>query len=92
MPGSPAKHSPKAASRCLPSRCGRNLACERRVKDATEALRDDPRPTGVIKVKNADEWRRRLGDYRVTFMVDDSARTVTVAWVGHRRDAYRDLS
>jgi mRNA interferase RelE/StbE len=64
----------------------------RRIKEVTEALRDDPRPTGVIKVKNADEWRRRVGDYRITFTVDDSSRTVTVAWVGHRRDAYRDLS
>jgi mRNA-degrading endonuclease RelE of RelBE toxin-antitoxin system len=45
----------------------------RRVKEVTEALRDDPRPTGVIKVKNADEWRRRVGDYRITFTVDDSS-------------------
>lgn len=65
---------------------------QRRVKDATEALRDSPRPTGTIKVKNADEWRIRVGNYRVTFAVDDARRRVTVAWVGHRRDAYRDLS
>lgn len=65
---------------------------QRRVKTATEALRDNPRPTRVIKVKNADQWRVRVGNYRVTFIVDDARRTVTVAWVGHRRDVYRDLS
>jgi mRNA interferase RelE/StbE len=63
-----------------------------RVAAAIDALADNPRPTGTIKVRNADQWRIRVGSYRVTFVVDDGAEVVTVAWVGHRRDAYRDLA
>jgi mRNA-degrading endonuclease RelE of RelBE toxin-antitoxin system len=33
----------------------------------------------------------RSGDYRVICAVDDTARVVTVALVGHRRDVYRNL-
>jgi mRNA-degrading endonuclease RelE of RelBE toxin-antitoxin system len=51
-----------------------------------DGLTSNPRPTGTIKVHNAD------GSYRITFVVDDTSRIVPVAWVGHRRDAYRDLS
>jgi len=35
--------------------------------------------------------RVRSGDYRVIYFVDDRARVVTVAAVGHRRDVYRVL-
>jgi mRNA-degrading endonuclease RelE of RelBE toxin-antitoxin system len=33
----------------------------------------------------------RSGDYRVIYAVDDGARTVTAAAVGHRREIYRGL-
>ncbi|MGH3682111.1 MAG: type II toxin-antitoxin system RelE family toxin [Natronosporangium sp.] len=62
-----------------------------RVAAAIDALADNPRPSQVVKVKNADEWRVRVGNYRFTYTVDDARRAITVAWVGHRRDAYRDL-
>ena len=35
--------------------------------------------------------RVRTGDYRVIYAVDDQARVVTVAAVGHRREVYRNL-
>jgi mRNA interferase RelE/StbE len=33
----------------------------------------------------------RAGDYRIIYSVDDDARVVTVASVGHRREVYRHL-
>jgi mRNA-degrading endonuclease RelE of RelBE toxin-antitoxin system len=30
-----------------------------------------------------------VGDYRVLYTVDDSARMVTIYAIGHRRDVYR---
>jgi mRNA interferase RelE/StbE len=36
--------------------------------------------------------RVRSGDYRVIYTVDDSARAVTIAAVGHRREIYQRLS
>jgi len=33
----------------------------------------------------------RSGDYRIVYVVDDDARVVTIAAVGHRREIYRRL-
>ncbi|MGK7344380.1 MAG: type II toxin-antitoxin system RelE family toxin [Candidatus Nitrospinota bacterium M3_3B_026] len=33
-------------------------------------------------------YRYRVGDYRVIFAADQSARTLQVLWVGHRRSIY----
>lgn len=59
---------------------------------AMRALGDDPRPAGAATLKGHRPWLRiRAGDYRVIYVVDDGARVVTVAVVGHRRDVYRGL-
>lgn len=36
----------------------------------------------------ANQWRIRIGDYRVIYAIDDDAREVTVLRIGHRRDIY----
>jgi hypothetical protein len=47
--------------------------------------------TAGIDWASADHLRVRSGDYRVIYTVDDSARVVTIAAVGHRREIYRRL-
>ena len=54
-----------------------------------EHLASTPRPPGCKKLKGGDkEWRIRVGDYRVVYVVDDTARTVDVTRIAHRREAY----
>jgi mRNA interferase RelE/StbE len=54
-----------------------------------ERLAAAPRPTGCKKLKGGDkEWRIRMGDYRVVYEIDDSARTVDVTRIAHRSEAY----
>ena len=61
-----------------------------RINERILALRDDPRPAGVRKLQGQQEgWRIRVGDYRVIYLVDDSARSVTIVRVRHRRDVYK---
>ena len=49
-----------------------------------------PRPSGVKKlVGYENEWRLRVGDYRILYIVDDGAHQIAVARVAHRREAYR---
>ncbi|MBI2872762.1 MAG: type II toxin-antitoxin system RelE/ParE family toxin [Chloroflexi bacterium] len=62
-----------------------------RLAQAIEALAATPRPRGVEKLRGAYLWRIRVGEYRVVYAIDDTAQTVTVARVGHRRDVYRGL-
>jgi mRNA interferase RelE/StbE len=52
-------------------------------------LSDDPRPQGSKKLKGSSEnWRIRIGDYRVVYAIDDEVMIVDVRKVGHRKDIY----
>ncbi len=56
---------------------------------AITGLSDDPRPSGATKLVNRPEWRVRVGNYRVLYLINDKNKTVTIASVSHRRDVYR---
>jgi mRNA interferase RelE/StbE len=60
-----------------------------KVKSAISALAENARPPGCLKLTGREGWRIRVGAYRVIYEVDDTARTVTILHVGHRRDVYR---
>lgn len=60
-----------------------------RIVKAMRALPTDPRPPGCRKLSGArDRWRVRVGDYRIVYAIDDSAKVVTVIRVRHRSAAY----
>ena len=48
-----------------------------------------PRPQAVEKLSGQEKYRIRQGDYRVLYSIDDTAETVTVVKIAHRRDVYR---
>ena len=60
-----------------------------RITTALLALENDPRPPGCLKMTNSDEWRIRVGMYRICYLIDDTTQEVTVTHIGHRRDVYR---
>lgn len=61
-----------------------------RVLAAIDALACDPRPHGCIKLTGSqNEWRLRVGDWRVLYTIDDAKRVVDIAAIRHRSDAYR---
>jgi mRNA interferase RelE/StbE len=65
----------------------------RAIASAIDDLASEPRPAGVTALKGHRPWlRTRVGDYRIIYAVDDRARLVTVAAIGHRREIYRDLN
>jgi mRNA interferase RelE/StbE len=52
-------------------------------------LAGEPRPRGCKKLKGyKDYWRIRIGDYRVIYILDDTARTVIVTRIAHRSEIY----
>lgn len=62
----------------------------RKVDAAILELEQTPRPHGCTKLEGTeDEYRLRVGDYRILYVIDDKAKVVTIAHVRHRRDAYR---
>lgn len=60
-----------------------------RVDEVLLALADEPRPRGSRKLSGRDEYRVRVGNYRVVYAVDDETRLVEVLKVAHRREVYR---
>ena len=46
--------------------------------------------TGVVKLKGGqNEYRRRVGSWRIRFIADKATKTITVVLVAQRKDAYR---
>ena len=61
-----------------------------RIEPRLEALAEDPRPRGAIKLRGGQNiYRIRVGQYRVLYEVRDDVLVVLVVEVGHRRDVYR---
>jgi mRNA interferase RelE/StbE len=60
-----------------------------RVVRKLESLANNPRPAGCKKLKGyKDQWRVRVGDWRVVYIIDDVARLVSVTRIAHRREVY----
>jgi len=70
----------------------RKIAAEdcRRIDAAILALRDEPRPRGVLKVQGSEGlWRIRVGDYRVIYEIHETHLLVLVIRVRHRSGVYK---
>ena len=61
-----------------------------RVANALRSLGKDPRPVGSRKLAGTkNDWRIRIGAYRVIYEIADSIRIVRIYRVRHRREVYR---
>ncbi len=52
------------------------------------SLEDNPHPRGVRKLSGREEYRLRVGDYRILYLIDDTNHIVTILAAGHRREVY----
>ncbi len=60
-----------------------------RVKAAIDEFAESPRPSGAVKLAGRDDYRVRVGEYRIVYAVEDAERLVIVARIAHRREVYR---
>jgi len=64
-----------------------HLQMQRRLAVQLQELERNPRPAGVRKLADsANEWRVRVGDYRIIYEIDVEDRQVTVLRIAHRRE------
>jgi len=55
-----------------------------------QQLAENPRPDGVVKLKGYEnEYRIRIGDYRVRYEIEDEKLTILLLQCKHRKDVYR---
>ena len=61
----------------------------RRLVSSIEHLIEKPRPRGCRKIQGKEnEWRIRVGEYRIIYAVDDSEKKILIHRIGHRRNVY----
>ena len=61
-----------------------------RIIPPLKSLADNPKPKGARKISGSkNDWRLRIGDYRVIYEIDERAKCVKVMRIRHRREAYR---
>ena len=52
---------------------------QQKIEERMLSLGDNARPAGCKMLKGSEKsWRIRIGDYRLVYEIDDSAKTVTV--------------
>jgi mRNA interferase RelE/StbE len=55
-----------------------------------KALAENPRPSSCHKLTGSkNDWRMRVGDYRILYEIDEKAKSVRIMRVRHRREVYR---
>lgn len=65
----------------------KNLA--KRILDKINLLEKNPYGQNSQKLGGGKGYRIRIGDYRVIYTVDKTAKTITVIRIRHRREVYR---
>ena len=62
----------------------------KRIIPHIKKLKDNPRPDGCRKISGSEnDWRIRIGDYRVIYEIDDKGKVVRIIKVRHRKESYK---
>jgi mRNA interferase RelE/StbE len=61
-----------------------------RIAVKVQQLAENPRPDGVVKLKGSEnEYRIRIGDYRVRYEIEDEELRILLLQCKHRKEVYR---
>jgi mRNA interferase RelE/StbE len=63
-----------------------------RLRGPILSLAIDPRPPGVVKLTGTDQWRLRVGQLRIVYLIDEASKLAVVIKVARRSEStYRRL-
>jgi mRNA interferase RelE/StbE len=54
-------------------------------------IKENPCPFGTVKLQGRDEYKFRIGSYRIIYGIDDGKKEVVIYMVDHRKQVYRRL-
>ncbi len=60
----------------------------RRILKKVEELTENPFSKDIKKLKGSDEFRVRVGDYRIIININTSTKIIQILRVGHRKNIY----
>ena len=61
-----------------------------RVLGRIDALSEDPRPFDCTRLSGKDNYRIRVGHYRILYQIEDNYLVVQIIKVAHRSTVYRN--
>jgi mRNA interferase RelE/StbE len=61
------------------------------LRNKIDALGENPRPPGSIKLTAEEGYRLRSGNYRIIYRIEDKEKIVYIYRIKHRKEAYRNL-
>jgi len=59
-----------------------------RVLKKIRSLSKDARPPGCLKLTKDEEYRLRVGDYRLLYRIDAGSKRIYAYRIKHRKDVY----
>jgi len=60
------------------------------ITENLKRLKENPRPPGCRKITSSkNDWRIRVGSYRIVYEISDKTKTVRIMRIKYRREAYR---
>lgn len=62
---------------------------QQRIVNALESLRLDPESSDIKPLKGRSDWRLRVGNYRILFLLDKENKVFIVTRIGPRGDVYK---
>ena len=61
----------------------------KKILDRINALSENPRTEGCVKLTGSNFYRVRQGNYRIIYEIRDNILVVTVIKIGNRADVYK---
>jgi mRNA interferase RelE/StbE len=52
-------------------------------------MENNPRLIGSLKLSDTDEYRIKVGVYRILYEINDSEKTVNIFKIEHRKEVYK---
>jgi mRNA interferase RelE/StbE len=69
---------------------GLDRQMQRRVAEALARIEQNPRGQDMVKLTGTKTtYRKRVGQWRIVYEIQDDAHSIFVTLVAHRRDVYR---
>ena len=60
-----------------------------RIIEAIYKISKNPYLKGAVQLTGFNEFRFRVGSYRILYTIDPNANTISIVAIAHRREAYR---
>jgi mRNA interferase RelE/StbE len=60
-----------------------------RIFEKIIGLEKDPRPIGCLKLSNSEEYRIRVGTFRILYEINDKLKIVSIYKIEHRKEVYK---